>query len=117
MDLEDAPAFLSFEQMQRALARLSYKPGFELSLFMHPFEGPFLQVKVETPDGYDPSKTVTLTINSMIPEWLIETEDHLFRYVLWRLHKIEAHETCEFLHVDGKPYRDPHDFIEPRKVA
>jgi hypothetical protein len=115
VNLEDAPAFLTFEEMQRALGRVTYKPGFDLSLFMHPYEGPNLRIKTTVPDGSDPTKTVDLYINSLIPEWLIETEDHFYRYVLWRLHKVEAHETCEFLHVDGKPYRDPHDFIEPSK--
>lgn len=37
------------------------------------------------------------------------TEEEFLTFLLWRCTKIEVHEAMEWLQVDGKPFRDPHE--------
>lgn len=109
--LRDAPTFLTFEQIRDEVARFTYRPGWHLSAFDDPFEGPCFYVVADVPNGYRPEETVELRIRSNIPP--IPDPEYLAVWVWWRLDLIERHETREFLHRDGKPWSDPHDPIEP----
>lgn len=89
------------------------RPGWTLTIYTDPHEGPKLRARADVPDAYHPDRTTPLGINARIPTPLIRSADDFYRWLLWRLMEVEAHETREYFHVHGKPYRDPHDPLEP----
>jgi hypothetical protein len=110
--LSDAPRFLTAEELAAELARFAYRPGWRLSVFVHPWEGPFLRIRASVVNAYDPTADqVELRINSPIPP--MRDAEAFAHWLLWRLGMVELHEAREFLHRDGKPFVDPHDVIEP----
>ena len=112
MDLADAPRFLTLEQLQGEVARFSYRPGWELSVFPDVWEGAVLRVVAKVPDAYHPDNLTPLQINSRIPP--IPDVVYFGHYLLWRLLLIESHECREWLRRDGVMLFNPHDPIEPR---
>lgn len=111
MDLADAPSFLSADQITALVARMSYRPGWELSVFIDPWEGPVFRVVAEIDNAYRPGETVELRINSRIPP--CRDEDALIEWIMWRLLQIESHEAREFYRLDNAMIYDPHDPVEP----
>lgn len=110
MNLYDAPVFLSGPALAAEVERMTFMPGWELSVFLDPFEGPVFRVVAKVPNSYS-DEPVTLQINSRIP-WQTSIED--FRlWCLWRCDQIMRHETREWFKIDGKPLYDPHDPVEP----
>lgn len=103
--------FMTYEQLVHELSRYEYRPGWELSIFNDPWEGPCLYVEMTVADGYCPSATIDLRIRSAIPP--MYDSNHFGYWLLWRLDQIERHECREMLHCDGKPLVDPHAPIEP----
>src|SRR4051812_32339565 len=111
MKLSDAPRFLTHLQLTARISSYTYKPGWQLSVYLDPWEGSVLRVVPDVPDAYHPSQTIQLRITSRIPPMVSGPDfDH---YVLWRLDQIERHECREWLRRGGKPLYDPHDPIEP----
>lgn len=114
MELTEVPKLTADMGIIRGwLNRVDYKDGWELIPYAHPYEGPYLQIKVEQPNAYPNVGTVTLKINTAIPNVAMTTDLSFFEWLLWRLRQVEIHEVMEFFKVDGEPYRDPHDVIEP----
>ena len=111
MDLNDAPRFLTYEQLADCIAQVQYKPDWTISVFNDPYEGPCLYLTADVVDGYDHTKTVPLRIRSNIPH--CTTPGDFYRWLQWRLIQVEIHEAREYFHVDGEPWSDPHDVIEP----
>jgi hypothetical protein len=111
MDLNDAPRFLTYEQLADCITRAEYKPDWTISVFNDPYEGPCLYLTADVVDGYDHTKTVPLRIRSNIPH--CTTPGDFYRWLQWRLIQVEIHEAREYVHVDGEPWSDPHDVIEP----
>lgn len=111
MDLADAPSFLSADQITALVARMSYRPGWALSVFIDPWEGPVFRVVADVDNAYDPGQRTELRINSRIPP--CRDAAALFDWVCWRLCQIEIHEAREFFRFDGAMLYDPHDPVEP----
>lgn len=111
MKLADAPRILDHAQLAAVLAEVTYRPGWTLSLYADPFEGPVFRVCADVPDTYHPGQTVQVRINSRVP-WQTSRDGFLL-WLLWRLDQVERHECREFFKVCGRPWFDPHDPIEP----
>lgn len=108
---------LSDQQIADEVRRMTYKPGWALSVFYpDEFQRLYFAVDVDLPNSYKPDETVMLHIESPLPP--MGDADQLRAWVLWRLTKVEIHEAMEWLKVDGKMFRDPHDPIPyPRPMT
>lgn len=102
-------AMLSVASIEQILAEVSYRPGWTFSVFETEFEGPHVRIEAPVVNGYRDGETVDLGINSPLPPFASEAE--LLRWLSWRLRRIEAHESREFLRYRGELVSDPH--IEP----
>lgn len=111
MKLSEAPSFLSVFALRTELERFTYRPGWVLTIEEDPFEGPFLFVECVVPNGYRPDEPLRLGVRSNIPP--IPDAQYFGVWLSWRMRQMEIHESMEYLHRDGKPWRDPHDVIEP----
>lgn len=111
MKLDDAPEFLTYEQLAEEIAHYTYRPGWTLSVYLHPWEGPIFRVVAEVPDAAQPGHTTQLRINSLIPP--METRRQFGHWLVWRLGQIETHECREYLRRRDSLVTDPHDPIEP----
>lgn len=111
--LADSPRFLTYEELRTELARYSYRPGWDLSIFLDPWESSCLYVVADVPDAYNPGHTVELRIRSAIPP--IPSAEYFGIWLTWRLQMIESHEGREYLQLreTGRPLYDPHDPAEP----
>jgi hypothetical protein len=98
---------LTVEQMQTAAERVTFRPGWNLAIYQGRYEGPHLRAWCENvPDAYNPDQVTYLDVHSPIPP--CRTEADFYDWLLWRLMRVDSHETREFFQVDGKPYADPH---------
>lgn len=95
--------------LQFELNRITYKPGWRLSLFDHPYEGVWLRIETTLPDSRNPLSNVDLRIDSAIPPITDPADFH--RWLHWRLTRIEIHEACEWFKVDGHPPYNPHEAL------
>jgi hypothetical protein len=111
MRLDDAPRFLTYEELAREIARYTYRKGWDLSVFLDPWEGPCLYIVADVADGYHPERTVQLRIRSNIPP--MADANAFGWWILWRVSQIESHEVREMLRRDGELLVDPHDPAEP----
>lgn len=110
MKLSDAPEFLTLEELQDEIEEYTYRPGWELSVFADPWEGPCLYVKATVENAYQ-KEPLEIRVRSLIPP--IPDAEYFGHWLLWRLIQIENHEAREFLRYGGEPLFDPHDPIEP----
>lgn len=98
---------LSYTELQNALDRVTYRPGWEFKVYPHKFEGHRLVILARhVEDSYQPGKFLDLGIRSPLPP--MRDEEALYEWLAWRLGIIENHEMREWLKVDGKPHFDPH---------
>lgn len=112
--LQEAPKVMTYDEIREAVARRSYKPGWELSTFLDPFEGPVFRVVLKIENAYRRGELIPLRINSRMPP--IPDEGYLDLWILWRLSQIELHEVREFYARDGEMVFDPHDPVEPETI-
>lgn len=112
MNLADCPQMLPYADIEATVSRMAYRPGWSLSTFIDPHEGPKLRILASVPDGYHPGRSIDLGITARIPT-LVRSRADLAEWVLWRLLEVEAHECREYFRIGGVLYRDPHDPIEP----
>lgn len=94
--------------LEREIAKFTYRPGWTFSVIHDQFLGPTLRIIAPVQDGYDPSRTIDLGINSRIPPNVLEDPRQLGTWLLWRLTEVEIHECREMLRYDGKLVSDPH---------
>ena len=106
---------LTVPQLQAALERFTYKPGWKFAVYEGRWEGPHMQITATLPDAYAPDATVTVDVHSMLPP--IPDEGALWVWLGWRLARIEVHEMREFLRVDGVVLFDPHAPLADRDVS
>lgn len=105
-DGQPVTAPLTVPELQAALDRVTYRPGWTFTAYEHPFEGPHLLIVAPVPNAYRPEETVDLGIRSPLPPmW---TEHGLIVWLAWRLGRVESHEMREWLRVDGRAPFDPH---------
>lgn len=97
---------LTTAQIRAALTRFAYKPGWTFTAYDGLWEGPHLAITTLLPDATRPGALVPLDVHSMLPP--IPDEPYLWRWLAWRLARIEIHELREFLRVDGHAPFDPH---------
>ncbi len=103
---------LTKQQIADELTRVTYRPGWALSVYTDVHQGPTLRIIATVQDGYNPDATIDLGIDARIPD-IITTPDLFHRWLLWRLLEVEAHECREYFRVDGHLYRDPHEQAPP----
>lgn len=116
MDLEQQPQPLSFGILQCLLGCVTYKKGFNFSLFQdETMSRTVLYVRATVPNAYDLTKNTELFIRAIIPTWVIRTPEDFFLWIQQRLIEMEIHECLEFFRIDGKPLYNPHDPVEPTK--
>jgi hypothetical protein len=115
--LADMPRFMSVAQLDARVRSITYRPGWSLSVFVDPFEGPCLYVVVQVPDRTRPDQTIELRIRSNIPpiptDWSADGADYFDWWLWYRLDLIERHECREFYQRGGRPVFDPHEPVEP----
>lgn len=111
MLLDQAPTYLTYEDLAEEIKLYTYRPGWALTVFLDPFEGPCLYVVAKVEDSYNPGQLVPLRIRSIIPP--MPSLDYFGEWLLHRVIQIELHEAREYLKRDGKMIIDPHDPIEP----
>ena len=116
MDPKLQPHPLSFYGMRSLCERITYKAGWNISLYMdETMHRPVLYVVAEVDDAYKLDKKVKLYIRALVPTYVITTERDFFLWVLQRLQEAEIHECLEFFKVDGDQLFNPHDPVEPPK--
>lgn len=97
-------------EFSRAIARVEYKPGYEVSVEAGNHEGPHLRIYAPVIDAYTYEPTF-LDIHSPLADVAaIEglTTDQFFQWLDARLQRVALHEHAEWFKVDGKAWRDPH---------
>ena len=96
---------------ESVVPRLGYKPGWRFKV-----GGPggrSLCVYVDAPDSLNPTRRRITQHVQPIPDDLTD-EQAFLRWVLATLHKIERHETAEFLQLDGtRPFFPHHNGGDP----
>jgi hypothetical protein len=97
---------LTTAQITAELQRVTYKPGWSFTVYDGQWEGQHLVIHTVVADATHPGQDTVLDVHSMLPP--IPDADYLYRYLAWRLARIEVHEMREFLRVDGTPPFDPH---------
>jgi hypothetical protein len=97
---------LTIEQVRAEVAKVTYRPGWTFAVAEHGFEDPWLRIVAPVADGYDPGQSIDLGIDSPIPP--MADTDALHRWLIWRLGRVESHESREFYRVGGFPLFDPH---------
>jgi hypothetical protein len=111
MKLSEAPTVLTHDEIVREVARMSYRPGWVLSVFLDPFEGSCFRVVASVPNAYRPDEPTELRVNSRMPP--LADLDALRVWVWHRLDLIERHECREWFKIDGRLVFDPHSPVEP----
>lgn len=115
MRFSDAANFLTYEELSRAFKKIHYtRPGWSAVLYLDPWEGPVVYFRSRTTDGMNPDADVDLGIRSLVPP--MKSEIDFFDWFVWREGQIQWHESREFIHVNGTPWIDPHDVIEPPEI-
>jgi hypothetical protein len=98
---------LTVGQVRAEVARVSYRPGWSLTVEERGFEDPWLRVlALDVGDAANPGQSIDLGVDSPIPP--MADVDALHRWLVWRLGRIESHESREFYRVGGFPLFDPH---------
>ncbi len=95
---------LTTAQLHSILSRVTYKPGWELTLTGD--ENLSLCITAFMEDAYNPGDRILVDIHSLLPPFYTEAE--VLRWLRWRIREIEVHEVDEFLRLDGKAVFDPH---------
>jgi hypothetical protein len=97
---------MTFEEMREVVSRVTYRPGWRLSLELDRFEGPVLVVEATEPDSSDARKTIDLRIITFIPP--VDDEHAFMEWLLYRFCRIETHEAREWLRLDDERWVNPH---------
>lgn len=99
---------LTTSDLRTALSRISYRPGWELSIWEDQHEGPVLRIVADVPDSYHPSQRVDLGIDTYLSPNDRDTIVAFVRFVDWRLQRIANHEHREWFKLNGRVISDPH---------
>lgn len=106
---------LTTAEIQEHLKRISYMPGWEITVYDGRWEGQHVVIRTVVPDSYNPGSDVVLDVHSMLPP--MRDIDALEEWLAWRLCRLATHEVREFLRRDGKPIYDPHAEFAERDLA
>jgi hypothetical protein len=98
---------LTVQQIRAEVAKLRYRPGWFFAVEERGFEDPWLRMLATgVMNAYDPQSTIDLGIDSPIPP--MANTDQLYRWLMWRLERVESHEAREWFRIDGAVLFDPH---------
>lgn len=97
---------LNVQRLRGILGDVSYRPDWKFSIYEDEYEGPHIRIEAPVVNGYNPSETMVIGVNSPLPPFA--TEEELLRWLSWRLRRIESHESREFLRYKGQQVSDPH---------
>lgn len=111
MDLNDAPQLLAYATVAAEVDAYTYPPGWAVTTYVDPFEGPCLYVTALVADGYRDGGPLPLRIRVNLPP--MPSVEYLAIWLWWRLDLVARHELREMFRRDGRPVFDPHDIIEP----
>jgi hypothetical protein len=101
------------EQVQAHLDELDYKPGWTFHAYAGRWEGMHVAIGARMPDSYHPGQMIDLQVECFLSPNDHASPEALDTWLLYRLARIEVHETREFLRRDGRPVDDPHaEFAE-----
>lgn len=103
--LPDTWTPLSVDEMRHTLRKVRYKPAWNFEVREGRFEGPHLVIRAIVPNAHGLGY-VNLDIHSAIPPCF--SEKQFLEFLLWRLLRIESHETREFFQYEGELLYDPH---------
>jgi hypothetical protein len=113
-----AVAGMTFEQAQALLARITYKPGYEITLrTMESRDRWQLRVQHKAPNSEDwwrpaaERRTAPVIVTTMVTSRVLREE--FLGCLYMTLHNMELHELHEWLRVDGRHYKDPHPEQQP----
>lgn len=107
---------LGYREVEDALRRFTYRPGWKFLLRPNDYEGVDLRIECSVGNSYQPNSNVDLGIDSVVPTTMMGTVDDFYTWLLWRLQCIESHECQEWFKVDGAAWRDPHELREWEQV-
>lgn len=88
------------------LERFTYKPGWTFTAGQHDTEGPTITIEVGVEDSTTPGTYTLLRIRTFVPP--CRTPADFYRWLRYRLQRIEAHECDEWFRVDGVQLHNPH---------
>jgi hypothetical protein len=97
---------LSLQEVAEVIGRVTYRPGWQFTVYQGRHEGPHLQIQAEVPDAVAAGEVTVLDVHCFLPP--MRDEAAVLDWLLWRLTRIEVHECREFLRLDGRPWSDPH---------
>lgn len=97
---------LTTDQLQAALAEVTYRPGWSFSLSEHRWEGTKIRILAEVRNSNRPDETITLGIDSFVPPMSTVAQFH--QWLIYRLIRIESHEAREWLREHDQPLFNPH---------
>jgi hypothetical protein len=98
---------MTADELRTELARITYLPGWHLSIWVDEAEGPVLRiVAADLPDSY--GGRIDLGIDTYLSPNDTASSEALIRFVEWRLRRISRHEHREWFKVDGRVVDDPH---------
>ncbi len=103
---------LTLVEIQEALTRFTYRPGWTFTAYEGAAEGVHIQIKAEVRNAYVPDESVVLDIRSALPP--MRSVGDLAEWLLWRMRRVEDHEAREWFRFDGKPVSDPHEIPADR---
>jgi hypothetical protein len=99
---------VTIDELRAELARVNYKPGWRLSIWLDEHEGPVLRIVAPVNNSYHPDQTIDLGIDTYISPNDAATPETFLKFVNWRLDRVASHEHREWFQVDGVPLNDPH---------
>jgi hypothetical protein len=97
---------ISVADLAQHIKRITYRDGWVFHLYDGRHEGPHLVIAATLPDSTRPGHMVDVRIDSMLPPF--DSLEHFERWLMWRLERIESHESREWFKRDGVPLFDPH---------
>jgi hypothetical protein len=104
---------LTIAELQGLLERFTYKPGWTFTMWHDEFEGNRMEIFINSEvNAYKPDELTVMSIKTYVPP--IESPAAFWRYLLWRLERVEMHELREFFRVGGHPIFDPHSEVDYR---
>jgi hypothetical protein len=90
-------------------SRIEYR-DFDFEIHQTDWEGPFVRIRCQDDDNFNPGEKIDLGINSLL---CIGSEEEMDRWLAWRLIRLASHEVREQLKKDGKVIFNPHAEGEP----
>src|SRR5215216_4643626 len=97
---------LNAERMRKVLANVTYRDGWTFTLEERD-EGPVVRILAPVDDSRNEGGTVLGIDAWPSPNDRLQNVAFL-RFLAWRLHRVEHHESREYLRYKGELWNDPH---------